>query len=69
MRPCYKAQEEIWKASHEEAALCTPRHHARVRPVCSEGDRFGDDVVWRTDVPDLVRNLLCRCFHSQDRLW
>ena len=72
MRLCYNAQEEIWKASHEEALQiravnprigpwllppCTLRHHASVRPVCPEGDRFCGVVVWKKDVPDFVRSL------------
>jgi flavin-dependent thymidylate synthase len=72
MRLCYNAQEEIWKASHEEALQirkinprigpwllppCTLRHHAQVRPVCPEGDRFCGVVVWKKDVPDFVRTL------------
>ncbi len=72
MRLCCNAQEEIWKASHEEALQirdvnprigpwllppCTLRHHATVRPVCPEGDRFCGGVVWQKDVPDFVRTL------------
>ena len=72
MRLCYNAQEEIWRASHEEALQireinpkigpwllppCTLRHHAAVRPVCPEGDRFCGVTVWRKDVPEFVRTL------------
>jgi flavin-dependent thymidylate synthase len=72
MRLCYNAQEEIWRASQEEALQirdvnprigpwllppCTLRHHATVRPVCPEGDRFCGVVVWKKDVPAFVRTL------------
>jgi thymidylate synthase ThyX len=72
MRLCYNAQEEIWRASLDEALQirevnprigpwllppCTLRHHAAVRPVCPEGDRFCGVVVWKKDVPDFVRTL------------
>jgi flavin-dependent thymidylate synthase len=72
MRLCYNAQEEIWRASLDEALQvreinprigawllppCTLRHHAAVRPVCPEGDRFCGVVVWRKDVPEFVRSL------------
>ena len=69
MRLCYNAQEEIWRASLDEALQirevnprigpwllppCTLRHHAEVRPVCPEGDRFCGVVVWKQDA-DAVR--------------
>jgi flavin-dependent thymidylate synthase len=72
MRLCYNAQEEIWRASFEEALQvrevnprigvwllppCTLRHHASVRPVCPEGERFCGVVVWKKDVPEFVRSL------------
>jgi flavin-dependent thymidylate synthase len=72
MRLCYNAQEEIWRASQEEALQildvnprigpwlsppCTLRHRAGVRPVCPEGDRFCGVVVWKKEVPDFVRTL------------
>jgi thymidylate synthase ThyX len=72
MRLCYNAQEEIWRASLEEALQirevnprigpwllppCTLRKHAVVRPVCPEGDRFCGVVVWKKDVPEFVRTL------------
>jgi flavin-dependent thymidylate synthase len=72
MRLCYNAQEEIWRASQEEALQirdvnprigpwlmppCTLRHHATARPVCPEGDRFCGVIVWKKDVPDFVRTL------------
>jgi flavin-dependent thymidylate synthase len=62
MRLCYNAQEEIWRASLDEALQirdvnprigpwllppCTLRHAAGVRPVCPEGDRFCGVTVWK----------------------
>jgi flavin-dependent thymidylate synthase len=62
MRLCYNAQEEIWRASLDEALQirevnprigpwllppCTLRHLATVRPVCPEGDRFCGVTVWK----------------------
>jgi flavin-dependent thymidylate synthase len=72
MRLCYNAQEEIWRASLDEALQirevnprigpwllppCTLRHHAGVRPVCPEGDRFCGVVVWRMNATDYERRL------------
>jgi len=72
MRLCYNAQEEIWRASLDEALQigevnprigpwllppCTLRHHAGVRPVCPEGDRFCGVVVWRQDPKEYARSL------------
>ncbi len=72
MRLCYNAQEEIWRASLDEALQirdvnpsigrwllppCTLRHHAGVRPVCPEGDRFCGVVVWKQDATDYRRDL------------
>ncbi len=72
MRLCYNAQEEIWRASLDEALQireanprigpwllppCTLRRHAGVRPVCPEGDRFCGVVVWKMDQDDYVRTL------------
>lgn len=72
MRLCYNAQEEIWRASLDEALQirevnprigpwllppCTLRHHAGVRPVCPEGDRFCGVTVWRQEPKDYVRAL------------
>jgi flavin-dependent thymidylate synthase len=72
MRLCYNAQEEIWRASLDEALQireinprigpwllppCTLRHHARVRPVCPEGDRFCGVIVWKQDAPQYARTL------------
>ena len=72
MRLCYNAQEEIWRASLDEALQirevnprigpwllppCTLRHLAAARPVCPEGDRFCGVTVWRKDVPEFGRSL------------
>jgi flavin-dependent thymidylate synthase len=72
MRLCYNAQEEIWRASLDEAMQirevnprigawlmppCTLRHHASRRPVCPEGERFCGVVVWKIEPPQFVRTL------------
>jgi flavin-dependent thymidylate synthase len=72
MRLCYNAQEEIWRASLDEALQirevnprigpwllppCTLRHLAEVRPVCPEGDRFCGVVVWKQDAAQYTRTL------------
>ncbi|MFY9552423.1 MAG: FAD-dependent thymidylate synthase [Thermoanaerobaculia bacterium] len=72
MRLCYNAQEEIWRASLDEALQirevnprigpwllppCTLRHLAEVRPVCPEGERFCGVVVWKKDQSEYVREL------------
>src|SRR2546427_6545274 len=72
MRLCYNAQEEIWRASLDEALQirevnprigpwllppCTLRHLADVRPVCPEGERFCGVVVWKKDAANYVRTL------------
>ena len=72
MRLCYNAQEEIWRASLDEALQireinprigpwllppCTLRHLAEVRPVCPEGERFCGVVVWRRDPTEYTRSL------------
>ena len=72
MRLCYNAQEEIWRASLDEALQirevnprigpwllppCTLRHLATVRPVCPEGERFCGVVVWKQDQTRYERTL------------
>ena len=72
MRLCYNAQEEIWRASLDEAHQiaeinprigrwllppCSLRHLAEVRPVCPEGDRFCGVVVWKQS-PSTYRRTL-----------
>jgi thymidylate synthase ThyX len=61
MRLCYNSQEEIWKASLEEAIQiseqnpligkyllppCTLRKMAKVIPICPEGKRYCGERVW-----------------------
>lgn len=70
MRLCYNAQEEIWKASLDEALQirevnpaigkyllppCTLRKMAHERPVCPEGDRYCGVRVWTLDLSDYHR--------------
>jgi hypothetical protein len=70
MRLCYNAQEEIWRASVDEARQirgvhprigrwllppCTIRDAAGVRPVCPEGERFCGEKVWRIDIDQYER--------------
>jgi thymidylate synthase ThyX len=61
MRLCYNAQEEIWRASVDEAREirevnprigryllppCGLRQMAQARPICPEGKRFCGERVW-----------------------
>lgn len=70
MRLCYNAQEEIWRASLDEALQirqvhprigawllppCAHRLAAGARPVCSEGERFCGVRVWTLDSGDYER--------------
>ena len=70
MRLCYNAQEEIWRASWEEARQirainprigryllppCTLRQMARTRPICPEGDRYCGVPVWKLDLDEYRR--------------
>jgi thymidylate synthase ThyX len=70
MRLCYNAQEEIWKASVDEAQQirethprigkwllppCTLRAFAGTLPKCPEGDRFCGVVVWKKDLNEYER--------------
>ncbi|NOY05736.1 MAG: FAD-dependent thymidylate synthase, partial [Chlorobi bacterium] len=72
MRLCYNAQEEIWRASVDEAEQisdvhprigryllppCTIRHLAGKRPVCPEGDRFCGIKVWQLDLDEYRRSI------------
>jgi thymidylate synthase ThyX len=65
MRLCYNAQEEIWRASVDEAEQvrevhprigryllppCTLRKMAGARPYCPEGDRYCGVPVWKLDL-------------------
>jgi thymidylate synthase ThyX len=64
-RLCYNAQEEIWKASLDEARQirevdpligrfllppCGVRLLGGARPICPEGDRYCGVPVWKLDV-------------------
>jgi hypothetical protein len=70
MRLCYNAQEEIWKASVDEALQvrevhprigkwllppCGLRSRSKTLPVCPEGERFCGVVVWKKDVSEYQR--------------
>lgn len=70
MRLCYNAQEEIWRASVEEARQiravhprigrwllppCSVRDRAGTRPVCPEGERFCGEKVWKIDLEQYQR--------------
>lgn len=70
MRLCYNAQEEIWRASLDEALAvtqvnpligrwllppCGLRKHAGAKPICPEGDRYCGVPVWRLNREDYVR--------------
>ncbi len=72
MRLCYNAQEEIWRASVDEAEQireihphlgrfllppCGLRNLAGVKPPCPEGSRYCGVPVWRLDMRDYARVL------------
>lgn len=72
MRLCYNSQEEIWRASVEEARQiaqvhprvgrlllppCTLRLRAGVKPYCPEGPRYCGVRVWTLDVEDYERQI------------
>jgi thymidylate synthase ThyX len=72
MRLCYNAQEEIWRASVDEAEQirahnprlgrfllppCGLRNLAGVKPPCPEGSRYCGVPVWRLDVHEYRRVL------------
>lgn len=72
MRLCYNAQEEIWRASRDEALQvrevhpllgqyllppCTLRSMARTKPICPEGPRYCGVLVWKMDVEDYQRTI------------
>jgi thymidylate synthase ThyX len=69
-RLCYLAQEEIWRASHEEVVQvkaiqprigewigppCWARKRAKLTPFCPEGDRYCGVPAWSIPVEKLVR--------------
>jgi thymidylate synthase ThyX len=70
MRLCFNAQEEIWRASLDEAEQvrqveprigrwllppCGVRARAGAKPVCPEGERFCGVLVWKKDLADYER--------------
>lgn len=70
MRLCYNAQEEIWRASVDEAQQirevnpqigaylmppCGIRARAGSQPACPEGHRFCGVPVWRMEMADYER--------------
>ena len=70
MRLCYNAQEEIWRASLDEARQitqvnprigrwllppCTLRLLASQHPLCPEGDRFCGEKVWNYSLEEFHR--------------
>jgi thymidylate synthase ThyX len=70
MRLCYNAQEEIWRASQDEALQiaavnprigrfllppCTQRKLAEKGPICPEGDRYCGVRVWKLEVEQYRR--------------
>lgn len=70
MRLCYNAQEEIWRASVDEADQirsihpmigkyllppCGLRDLAHVRPICPEGIRYCGVKVWKIDLNQYER--------------
>lgn len=72
MRLCYNAQEEIWRASVDEAEQvrqvhprigkyllppCTLRQMAGTKPICPEGDRYCGVPVWKLDIREYERLL------------
>ncbi|MDQ7005705.1 MAG: FAD-dependent thymidylate synthase [Acidobacteriota bacterium] len=72
MRLCYNAQEEIWRASRDEALQvrevhpvlgrfllppCSIRDRCGQRPVCPEGKRYCGVRVWTQDVAEYDRSI------------
>lgn len=72
MRLCYNAQEEIWRASVDEAQQirevnprigrfllppCGLRDGARARPICPEGKRYCGVPVWKLQLGQYERVL------------
>ena len=70
MRLCYNAQEEIWRASLDEAIQirevqpmlgryllppCTLRSMAKAKPICPEGPRYCGVMVWKKDIAEYER--------------
>lgn len=72
MRLCYNAQEEVWRASVEEARQireaqpligqyllppCTLRAMGQTKPICPEGPRYCGVRVWKEDIEDYSRRI------------
>lgn len=72
MRLCYNSQEEIWRASLEEAKQikeinpnigkhllppCAIRSMANSTPICPEGERFCGVKVWKLDTEEYNRTI------------
>jgi len=72
MRLCYNAQEEIWKASLDEALQiravnprigvwllppCNLRQSAGLTPICPEGRRYCGERVWTYRLEDYRRTI------------
>jgi thymidylate synthase ThyX len=70
MRLCYNSQEEIWRASVDEAEEitrvnprigrhllppCSLRFLAKERPICPEGERYCGVPVWRITLSEYQR--------------
>ena len=70
MRLCWNAQEEIWRASRDEAEQilaveprigrwllppCGIRARAGAKPICPEGDRYCGVPVWRLSLEEQAR--------------
>lgn len=71
-RLCYNAQEEIWRASKDEAEQikavnpaigkyllppCGLRWMAGIKPSCPEGDRYCGIPVWKIELEKYVRTI------------
>jgi thymidylate synthase ThyX len=72
MRLCYNAQDEIWRASLEEAIQiseinpkigkylrppCNQRNWASVKPICPEGERYCGVRVWALEPGEYSRTI------------
>jgi len=72
MRLCLNAQEEIWRASLDEAEEvrrvhprlgrwllppCSQRARAGAKPPCPEGSRYCGVPVWKLDLADVARDI------------
>jgi len=72
MRLCYNAQEEIWRASLDEATQirdvhpllgqyllppCGSRNRAGAKPICPEGPRYCGVRVWKLEMKEYSRTI------------